>query len=146
MKRHRRFKRLLLVEGARWPRGAPGRDLLRRLNNAARLAETRVRITSGRRTAYEQWVAYQDYLRGGTLAAPCCGLGTLHQWRRCQKQCASNHCVSRAVDCEVELENGSWVDPGQWSEFRGAMRQRGLCLPVGSGETWHVEVGQVWRS
>ena len=141
-----RYRWLELGEGARKPLGNDGDDLLRRLNNAAREVQAHVKITSGRRTNYEQWLAYQDYLAGGILAAPCCSLGSPHQWSRCLKQCMSNHCASRAVDCVVKRRGVGWVNLGEWQKMRDAMRAKGLCLPVGYGETWHVEVGNRWES
>ena len=142
-----RYRWLRLRPGARWPEGPNGRLLLRKLNNAARDIQLPLRITSGRRTPYEQWVAYQDYLRGGTLAAPCCGQHYLHAWASCQRQCGSRHCQNRAADVVVELDGGrQLVNVGEYLPARQALRRKGLCLPVGSGETWHVEVGETWRS
>lgn len=104
-----------------------------------------ITITSGRRTLHEQWAAYQDYLRGGTLAAPCCGRHYLHSWAACWRDCASNHCRNRAADCTIASPGGE-VNIGDWPRARHAMRGHGLCLPVGQGETWHVEIGDYWAS
>lgn len=102
-------------------------------------------ITSGRRTAYEQWIAYMDYLSGGILAAPCCDQHYVHGWSQCHQQCASNHCVSKAADCTIASPFGE-QNIGDWERARRELRHHGLCLPVGNGETWHVEVGTSWRS
>lgn len=142
-----RYRWLRLRPGAHWPKGADGRDLLRRLNNAARDTQLRWRLTSGRRTNYEQWLAYMDYLRGGTLAAACCSRHYPHPWEDCLRQCESNHCRSRAADTVVVLAgHAGTVDVGSLPAARDALKRHGLCLPVGSGEVWHVEVGDTWRS
>lgn len=139
---------LELGPGARWPSGPAGRRLLGKLNRVGRRTRRHIIITSGKRSPHAQWVAYQDYLAGGTLAAPCCSRHYLHSWSQCLKQCASRHCVSRAADCEIQYaRNGTYyVNIGEVQAARAAMRAVGLCLPVGSGEVWHVEVGDTWRS
>lgn len=138
---------LRLRPGAHWPRGRHGRDLLRRLNRVGRDCRRLVLVTSGHRSPYRQWVAYMDYLRGGELAAPCCGKHWLHTWSQCGRSCQSNHCRDRAVDCLIEGSGADdWHNIGEDAHAREALRRNGLCLPVGSGETWHVEVGDVWRS
>ena len=143
---HRRaYPWLKLREGARWPVGDDGRDLCRRLNNVGRACQAFVTITSGRRTPAEQWAAYMDYLAGGILAAPCCSKHFIHSWPSCLRQCASNHCRSRAADCTIAAPTGE-VNLGEWSRARKALIGHGLCLPVGSGETWHVEIGDTWNS
>jgi len=134
-----------LRPGAHRPKGKDGRLLLRKLNQVGRRVRAPIKITSGLRTPREQWAAYQDYLHGGILAAPCCSKHYLHAWSECLRQCASNHCSSRAADCEI-LHNGEWLNIGLVDTARKAMRRIGLCLPVGSGEVWHVEVGSTWRS
>lgn len=136
-----RYRWLRLLPGARWPAGPAGRDLLRRLNNVGRACQSQITITSGRRGPKAQWRAYQDYLRGGTLAAPCCAKHWPHSWEDCGRQCASQHCASRAADCTMRGAN-----IGEIPCARREMRSHGLCLPVGYGETWHVEVGTTWRS
>lgn len=147
MPKRLRYRWLRLRPGAHWPSGPNGRDLLRRLNNAARDTQLHWLLTSGRRTPREQWEAYQDYLRGGTLAAPCCAKHYPHPWAECGRQCASNHCSSRAADVVVVMRDGSsTVNVGEYAPARDALRRHGLCLPVGSGETWHVEAGSLWRS
>lgn len=135
-----------LAAGARRPTGSAGHDLMRRLNNVGRELQRPVIITSGRRTNLEQHRAYMDYLEGGTLAAPCCSKHYRHAWAECLRQCASNHCVGRAADCVLEAPGGGYVNIGEDQAARRSLRSHGLCLPVGSGETWHVEVGSVWRS
>lgn len=142
----REYKWVALAEGARWPRGGAGRELCRRLNNAGRLIQRRIIITSGDRNAREAWEARMDYLRGGNLAAQCCWLVGFHTWEECGKSPYSNHARGRAADCVVETRHRGWVNIGEVRRARKAMRRRGLCLPVGSGETWHVEVGSSWRS
>ena len=138
---------LQLGDGAHWPRGASGRDLLRRLNRVGRECRRTLLITSGRRTNYEQWLAYMDYLRGGTLAAPCCSRQYVHEWSECLRDCRSRHCASSAADVVVIRSRGrGTVNIGESKRARKAMRRNGLCLPVGSGETWHVEVGDSWLS
>jgi len=141
-----RYRWLRLSPGARWPAGPPGRDLLRRLNNTARACRSKITITSGRRGVYAQHLAYNDYLRGGPLAAPCGWKNWVHSWAECPRDCRSNHCRSRAADCLIEGPGGSHVNIGELEIARAKMRSHGLCLPVGQGETWHVEVGSVWRS
>lgn len=131
---------------AHWPTGPDGRKLLDKLNHVGWKLRRQVRITSGKRSPYRQWQAYQDYLAGGTLAAPCCTQHFPHQWSRCLRQCMSNHCISRAADCVIQRADGEWINIGEDHEARRVMHHIGLCLPVGQGETWHVEVGDTWRS
>lgn len=141
-----RYRWLRRSPAARWPTGPAGRDLLRRLNNVGRACRAPITITSGKRGSREQWAAYMDYLRGGILAAPCCPLHYVHAWADCQRRCESNHCRSRAADCVIRPQGSAEVNIGEWPPARREMRSHGLCLPVGSGETWHVEVGSTWRS
>lgn len=136
-----RFRWLRLGPNAKWPKGRAGRQLLRKLNKVARACQDPVTITSGQRGPRGQWRAYMDHLRGGTLAAPCCSKHYIHEWQDCLRQCMSNHCRGRAADCMIR-----GVNIGEDPCARREMARRGLCLPVGSGETWHVEVGDVWRS
>lgn len=132
--------------GVTLPTGPAGRQLLHKLNHVGWKLRRPIRITSGKRTPHAQWVAYMDFLRGGILAAPCCSQHWPHPWSRCFRQCASNHCISRAVDCVILSSSGDWVNIGEDQAARDVMHHVGLCLPVGQGETWHVEVGDVWRS
>lgn len=132
--------------GAHRLKGPHGRLLERKLARVGKTLGHRVRVTSGLRTAREQWFAYQDYLSGGTLAAPCCSKHYPHSWAHCLRQCASNHCCSRAADVEAWSPEKGWVSIGLLPQARRAMKRVGLCLPVGSGEVWHVEVGSVWCS
>lgn len=142
-----RYRWLSLRPGAHWPAGPAGRDLLRRLNNAARDTQLHWIVTSGRRTSREQWSCYMDFLRGGTLAAPCCSRHYLHSWAECLRQCSSRHCESRACDVAVVLSDGQGTaNVGDYPPARKALHSHGLCLPVGQGETWHVEVGNTWVS
>lgn len=147
-RRRKRYHWLILADGARWPRGPEGQRLLTRLNRVGRTLKRQIRIDSGRRTNYEQWVAYMDFLSGGNLAAPCCWKHWAHPWSQCARQCASNHCINRAADCSVQARRSGTVfhSIGDDPQARKAMRVWGLCLPVGSGETWHVEVGNAWNS
>jgi len=142
----KKYKYLELRPGAHWPKGPSGRALLRRLNKTAKRLRTTIRITSGRRTPAEQWAAYQDYLRGGILAAPCCNKNWLHDLAHCGRRCQSNHCVSKAADVVIERPGRGWVNIGEWPKARQIMGKNGLCLPVGQGETWHVEIGDTWNS
>lgn len=149
--RHRRtrYSWLRLAPGARWPRGKQGQRLLRRLNRVGRRTGRLVRIDSGRRTPYEAWAAYQDFLRGGNLAAFCCFRHYLHSWAECGKTPSSNHCINRAADCSIQRhrdDSSGFTSIGNVQVARDAMDAVGLCLPVGSGEVWHVEVGETWRS
>lgn len=137
---------LRLQRGARWPAGSAGNELCRRLRNTARACDAVILITSGQRTNRQQHRAYMDYLSGGILAAPCCGKQYQHSWAQCGKACQSRHCAGRAADCIIQKPNGDWVNIGEWDRARHQMRGHGLCLPVGAGETWHVEVGEYWRS
>lgn len=86
-----------------------------------------------------------DYLNGGILAAPCCSRHYWHAFEDCLRQCASNHCKNRAADCVIDTKHGQ-VNIGTLEIARREMRKHGLCLPVGQGEVWHVEVGNVWNS
>ena len=141
-----RWRWVMLASGRRWPRGDAGHDLVRRLNNTGRRLGSRLLIVSGQRSNYEQWAAYQDYLRGGTLAAPCCGRHDLHDWPSCGRECASNHCIGRAADVQVRPAGTSdWVAVGLWHRARKQLHHHGLCLPV-PGEPWHVQAGDVWRA
>ncbi len=135
-----------LRPGAKWPQGSAGRALLRRLDKVGRHLRRPITITSGKRNAQEQWFAYMDYLQGGTLAAPCCTKNYTHKWSECRRECASNHCRSRAADCVVTMADGRTFNIGEIHRARQKMKAVGLCLPVGAGETWHVEVGNTWRS
>lgn len=145
-RRRRQYPWLRLRRGARWPQGQAGRDLCRRLNNVGRDLQRPILITSGQRTAYGQWVAYQDYLRGGTLAASCCWKKYRHSWHVCGKKPTSLHCFGKAADCVVKRRSGELENIGEFPGARESMRHHGLCLPVGAGETWHVQVGVSWAS
>lgn len=140
------YKWVALADGARWPKHNTGADLVRRLNNVGRAIQRRIIITSGDRSPREAWEARMDYLRGGNLAAQCCWLVGFHSWDECGKTPYSNHAKGKAADCVVETRSRGWVNIGEHRKARKAMDRRGLCLPVGSGETWHVEVGEIWRS
>ena len=141
-----RYRWIRLSPWARWPSGPSGRDLLRRLNNTGRACRAKITITSGKRGNLAQHNAYMDYLNGGTLAAPCGWKNYVHSWAECPKDCRSNHCASKAADCLIENPEGGTVNIGELPKARREMRHHGLCLPVGQGETWHVEVGDTWRS
>lgn len=141
-----RYRWLRLSPGARWPDGSLGRDLLRRLNNTGRACQALITITSGKRGAKAQHRAYMDHLRGGILAAPCCEKHYVHAWSACLRHCASRHCTSEAADCTIRVPWGDQVNIGEWDKAREKMRSHGLCLPVGQGETWHVQVGSTWNS
>ena len=142
----KRYPWVKIHGGARPPIGPDGRALLHKLNHVGWVLRRPVMVTSGRRTPREQHYAYMDFLRGGVLAAPCCSRHYLHSWASCLRQCASNHCRSRAADCIIRLPSGDWVNIGEDHAARAVMRRVNLCLPVGSGETWHVEIGESWRS
>lgn len=137
---------LRLRRGAKWPKGNEGRDLLRRLNRVGRDIGHPIYIYSGQRTWLEQHRAYMDYLNGGVLAAACCPKHYRHKPSDCLRQPTSMHCQGRAADCGVLWTNGSTTNIGQVVEARASMRRHGLCLPVGSGEVWHVQVGDTWLS
>lgn len=141
-----KYPNVRLGDGAKLPQGEPGRDLLRRLSQAGKRLNSTIVITSGQRDWRQQHAAYMDYLKGGTLAAPCCSKHWPHRAQDCRRECASNHCRGRAADVEIVRANGHHVLPGNWQEARDVFDRLGLCLPVGSGEVWHVEVGEVWRS
>lgn len=138
------WRRLVLRDGAHWPKGPDGARLLRKANRVARDLDRRIFIVSGRRNNYEQWVAYQDYLRGGVLAARCCGKSYPHAWDDCGRQCASNHCRSRAIDCGVLSRHGKYVSLGLWKGAIKSLNSHGLTLPLyptSSGrwlEPWHL--------
>lgn len=154
--RKRRYPWLRIRPGARWPKGNNGANLLRRLDDVGAARGRLIRVDSGLRSPYEQWRAYQDFLRGGNLAAPCCSRHWLHSWEECLRQCGSNHCISRAVDASISTGRKPGPHrPRTSTEFqsigldvkaRAEMHRVGLCLPVGVGEVWHVEVGNAWRS
>jgi len=141
-----RYRWLRLSAGAKWPRGWQGRRLRRRLNRVGRDLRRTIVITSGQRDWRSQHAAYMDYLAGGTLAAPCCSKHYPHHLEDCLRQCQSNHCKGRAADCVIEQSDGTFLNIGDSRKARAAMTRRGLCLPVGDGEVWHVEVGNTWRS
>lgn len=142
----KRYARLRLRDGAHWPTGEAGRKLCRRLNRVGKAIGMTVTITSGQRTWREQHAAYMDFLRGGTLAAPCCSKRYLHTAAECRRDCQSRHCSGEAADCVLETSEGRWVNIGELQVARRAMARYGCCLPVGFGETWHVELGDTWRS
>lgn len=137
---------LTYAPGAHPLRGAAGRRLERKLRKVAKAYGHPVRITSGRRTDYEAWAAYADYLNGGNLAAYCCEKHYRHPWAQCLRHPTSNHCTSRAADVQAQLPWGGWVPIGEIPACRKLLRKYGCCLPVGSGETWHVEEGHTWNS
>lgn len=140
----KRFPGLRLAEGAHWPTGREGRKLLRRLSRVSKDIGHPIKIVSGKRRAYDQWVLYMRYLQGrGNLAAPCCWKRYQHSWSNCGKACASMHCRSMAVDCGVIDSNGNYASIGYSQRARAAMKKHGLCLPV-PGEQWHVQVGNYW--
>ena len=141
-----RYPYLRLSPGQKWPRGKNGREILRKLNKVGRGCKRIILIKSGLRDAYQQWMAYMNYLRGGTLAAPCCSKRYIHSWAACGKTPASMHCVSRAVDCGILGKSGDWDtyrSIGYSHTARMHMRKHHLCLPV-VGEQWHVEIGSYW--
>jgi hypothetical protein len=144
-----RYPYLRLAPQQKWPKGRDGRNLLKRLNAVGKDCKRIILIKSGLRDAYGQWVAYQDYLRGGNLAATCCSKRYPHSWAQCGKTPTSNHCRSRAADCGMLDRSGDWdtyQSIGYVDAARASMRKHGLCLPV-PGEKWHVEVGAgPWRS
>ena len=142
----RRWPWVVLGPGAEWPSGASGRDLRRRLHQVGNAIRHEVIVTSGQRGWLAQHDAYMDYLAGGTLAAPCCWKHYPHSKSECGRQCASMHCQGRAADCVLQLSSGKRVNIGEYGPARVAMARFGLSLPVGSGETWHVQVGNVWNS
>lgn len=142
----RRYRHVHLAAWARWPRGRQGRRLTRKLNRVGRDIDLVVIVVSGQRGWRQQHAAYMDYLRGGTLAAPCCSKRYQHTAAECLRQCASNHCRGAAADCRVRLASGVEVSIGEHKGARRAMRKHGLCLPVGQGEVWHVEIGRQWLS
>lgn len=143
--RHR-FSRLRLGPGARWPEGITGRLLLRKLERVGTEVRQNITITSGKRSPHEAWHAYADYLRGGNLAAHCCDRTFPHTWKQCGRKPTSNHCISRAADCLIDTSDRGPVNIGESAPARKALRRNGLCLPIGFGETWHVEVGDTWNS
>jgi len=118
---------------------------MRRLNRVGKALNKKVIIISGLRTPYEQWVVYQDFLRGGNLAATCCWRRYPHSWAQCGKTPTSNHCRSKAIDCGLYDKHGTYRSIGYYDKARELMKRHGLCLPV-PGELWHVEVGSTWRS
>lgn len=137
----KRYPGIQLAPGATMPTGEAGRDLMRRLSKVSKEIGHPIRVISGKRKAYDQWVLYMRYLRGtGNLAAPCCWKHYQHSWSSCGQACASMHCRSRAVDCGVIDRHGNYRSIGYSDKARNAMRKHGLCLPVG-GEPWHVQVG-----
>jgi hypothetical protein len=137
---------LTLGPGARWPQGHAGKVLRRKLHRVARRIRRELVITSGDRNAREAWEARMDYLNGGTLAAQCCDRTDRHSWAECGKTPWSKHADGRAADVELVRRNAKRVNIGESDRARAAMRLEGLCLPVGAGETWHVEVGTTWNS
>jgi len=141
-----KYQHLRLRDGAKWPEGRNGRELCRRLDRLGAALHSTVLITSGQRSWREQHAAYQDYLRGGTLAAPCCSKHWPHRAQDCRRECASNHCRGTAADVTIVRNNGASVLPGNWQRARDEMKRLGLALPVGSGEVWHIEIGDTWRS
>ena len=140
----KRYPGLQLAPGAVWPTGPHGRELLHKLSAVAKDISHPIRIISGKRQAYDQWVLYMRYLRGqGNLAAPCCGKHYQHSWNSCGRACASMHCRSMAVDCGVVDNHGNYRSIGYSDRARHSMRKHNLCLPV-PGEQWHCQVGSYW--
>ena len=132
------WRMLTLREGAHWPQGDDGRRLLVKANRVAQDLDRTIHIVSGLRTPYEQWIAYQNYLAGGTLAAPCCGKHYPHSWSACGQEPTSNHCRSRALDCGViGKRTGRYHSIGLYKGAREAIAEHGLVLPVGE-EPWHL--------
>lgn len=137
------WRMLTLREGARWPQGDDGRRLLVKANRVAQDLNRTIHIVSGLRTAYEQWIAYQDYLRGGILAAACCWKRYPHTWDDCGKAPTSNHCRSRALDCGViGKRTGEYHSIGLYKGARASIARHGLLLPLYQPgrwiEPWHM--------
>jgi len=135
-----------LRPGAKWPKGPAGRRIIRRLNRIGRHLKRTVIVTSGQRDWREQHAAYMDFLRGGTLAAPCCSRHYIHSISECLRDCRSRHCFGSAADVVlIQTAGRPREDIGNVPAARRAMKRNGLCLPV-PGEPWHVELGSTWRS
>lgn len=127
---------------------APGDELMHKLSDLGEGMHRLVHVVSGDRTPYQAWVLRQRYLDGdGALAALCCLRFTgKHGWDSCGREPQSNHASGRAADCGLVLEMGYKSMGLCGRQVRDRMRALGLCLPVGAGEVWHVEVGSTWRS
>lgn len=138
----KRYPWLILADGRHWPDGDDGHRLLTKLDHVGDDLHRKILIQSGKRTAYEQWVAYQDYLRGGNLAAHCCWKTWLHSWEECGKQPTSNHCRSRAVDCGVIGKSGQYHSIGLYKGAIETLERHGLVLPLWQPgrwlEPWHT--------
>lgn len=138
----KKWRNLELSSGAHWPQGDDGHRLLAKTDNTAKDLNRTILIRSGLRTAYEQWVAYQDYLNGGNLAATCCWKRYRHSWNDCGKQPTSNHCISRALDCGVIDKHGTYHSIGLYPGAIHALHNHGLVLPLWTKgnrrEPWHM--------
>lgn len=109
-----------------------------------------IRAGEFKRTSHRQWVLRMAYLRGqGNLAARCCSRYIdQHPWSKCGKDSMSNHADGNAADISVlhSGRHGAYTPVGEDKQCREIMRRLGMCLPVGQGETWHAEFGNVWLS
>lgn len=128
-----------------WPKN---RRLLRKLNRVGRRRRLRVHIVSGQRTPWQAWQLRMNYLHNGSpLAARCCSrFDGVHSWADCGKDPWSNHADGNAADCGLILRSGRYQSIGLDRRARRLMRRLRLCLPVGHGEVWHVEIGNTWAS
>ena len=110
-----------------------------------------LRMGSYKRDQKQQHDLYLKYIRGtGNLAAYCnTKYRGEHSWDQCKKYppCASNHCGGNASDASYyhQGRSGGYTNLGYNDKVRKYMKQEGLCLPV-SGEKWHTEIGNTWRS
>lgn len=128
--RKRKMRERALI--AQWLRGDldARHDIMYRLAKVARDLGHTLYVAEGKRTVAEQWKYWWAYKRGtGPLAAYP---GT------------SNHTWGRALDVRKGPDRNSG-NLGDLPGVRVIMRRHGLCLPV-RGETWHTEIGVVWRA
>ena len=137
----------LVLEGGEWGNNT----LSKKMNNVGKKHKRYLRMGSYKRTQKQQHELYLAYIRGyGNLAAYCnTKYRGEHSWDSCKKYppCASNHCGGNASDASYyhQGRSGGYTNLGYNDKVRKYMKQEGLCLPV-SGEKWHTEIGNTWRS
>ena len=120
---------LVLDSDTKWPKT----KLARKLNKLAKRRKRYMFVNEGWRTHARQWVLWNAYQSGtGNLAAYP---GT------------SNHEGGWAADMSVFLygRDSYRQNVGEDDKTRSLMKKMGICLPVG-GETWHCELGQIFRA
>jgi len=107
-------------------------ELLRRIGLVARDLGMRAYIRCGKRSFFEQSALWRAFVARGKRAPLVARPGT------------SRHETGNAADVQLVDKHGRMRNIGDVPGARAELKARGLCLPV-PGESWHVEIGKVWR-